>query len=261
MLSTVNPVEPFDRRLRRLRRDQAAGRFGAVADLYEHGANELVARLLARDRRFEWALDLGARDGRLALPAAHVTRTEAGHAFARATGAAQADEDRLPFGPASFDLIASVAALQTVNDLPGCLVQLRRALMPGGVFVAVFPGGDSLGVLRRALFAAEEAVTGGVTPRVHPMIDPREVPGLLQRAGFAEPVVDVEPLHLRYRSLHTLVRDLRAGGETNVLVERGPPMSRTLAAAAHAAFVAEADGDGRVSVRAELVFVSAVAQG
>lgn len=257
-MATLTP-EPFDRVLRRARRDRAAGRFAAVTDLFDHAAAELLARLMTRDRRFEHALDLGARDGRLALPAARTTRLDAGRAFARASGGVQADEDRLPIRTASFDLIASVAALHGVNDLPGCLVQLRRALIPGGVFVAVFPGGDSLGVLRRALFTAEEAVTGGVTPRVHPMVDPREAPGLLQRAGFAEPVVDIEPLRLRYRSFGALVRDLRAGGETNVLAERGPAMSRALAAAANAAFAAEANADGRVSVEVQLLHMAAVA--
>lgn len=254
----VDTPEPFDRRLRRLRRDRSAARFGTVADLFDHAADELVARLLARDRRFAHALDLGSRDGRLALPAASVTRLDAGFAFSRASGGVQADEDRLPFAPDSFDLIASVGALHGVNDLPGALVQCRRALRPGGVFVAVFPGGDTLGALRRALFSAEEAVTGGVTPRVHPMIDPREMAGLLQRAGFAEPVVDVEPLTLRYRTLADLMRDLRAGGETNLLVERGPTMSRALAAASSAAFAAE-DSSGRIAVGTELVHIAAQA--
>lgn len=257
-MTTPTP-EPFNRRARRARRDRSAGRFGSVADLFDHVAGELLARLMTRDRRFEHALDLGARDGRLALPAARVTRLDAGHGFARASWGVQADEDRLPFGSAAFDLIASVAALHGVNDLPGCLVQLRRALKPGGVFVAVFPGGDSLGVLRRVLFAAEEVVTGGVTPRVHPMVDPREAPGLLQRAGFAGPVVDVEPLRLRYSSLAALVSDLRAGGETNVLAVGGSPMSRALAAAAEAAFAAEAEADGRVTVDVQLLHMAASA--
>ena len=248
-------AEPFDRALRRLRRDRAAARFGAVADLYDAAAGELVARLLARDRRFAHALDLGCRDGRLRLPAAYVTRLDAGGVWAR--GGVQADEDRLPFAAEAFDLIASVGALDTVNDLPGCLVQCRRALRPGGVFAAVFPGGDTLATLRAALFAAEEGLTGRVSPRVHPMIDPREMAGLLGRAGFADPVADVEPVALRYRSLAALVADLRAGAMTNVRAERGPPMTRALAAAAAAAFGEQADTAGRVSLRIELTHVAA----
>ena len=252
-------AEPFDRALRRARRDRAARDWSRVADLHAHLGDELGARLLTLDRRFEHALDLGCRDGCLPLPAKHVTHLDAGLRFSRAGGGVQADEDRLPFADASFDLIASVGALHGVNDLPGCLVQCRRALKPGGRFAAVFPGGDTLSALRRALFNAEEQVTGGITPRVHPMVDPAEAPGLLQRAGFVEPVVDVEPLRLRYRSLADLMRDLRAGGETNLLHARGPSWSRALLAAATAAFTAQADADGRVSVDAQLIHLGASA--
>ncbi len=250
------PAEPFDRAARRLRRDRAAPHFGSVAALHDHLADELRARLAVDGRRYEHALDLGTRDARLALPATHTTRLDAGRSFARATDAVQADEDRLPFADASFDLIVSVGALHGVNDLPGCLVQCRRALRPGGRFLAVFPGGDTLGTLRRALFTAEETVTGGVTPRVHPMVDPAEAPGLLQRAGFVEPVVDIEPMRLRYRDLAALVRDLRAGGETNILHARGPSFTRALYAAASAAFDALADADGRVSIDAQLLYMA-----
>jgi NADH dehydrogenase [ubiquinone] 1 alpha subcomplex assembly factor 5 len=252
-------AEPFERRLRRLRRDRASPGFAAVADLHAHLADELRARLAVDGWRYDHALDLGCRDGRLALPAARVTRLDAGAAFARLAGGAQADEDRLPFANASFDLIVSVGALHGINDLPGTLVQCRRALRPGGRFMAVFPGGDTLGVLRRALFTAEEAITGGVTPRVHPMVDPAEAPGLLQRAGFVEPVVDVEQLRLRYCGLAALVRDLRAGGETNVLHARGPSLTRALLATANAAFAALADTDGRVNVDVQLIHMVACA--
>ncbi len=251
-------AEPFDRIARRLRRDRAARVFDTVAALHDHLADELRARLAVGERRYERVLDLGCRDGRLLLPAAHVTRLDPGHAFARIGRGVQADEDRLPFADASFDLIASVGALHGVNDLPGCLVQCRRALRPGGRFVAVFPGGDTLGALRRALFTAEEAVTGGVTPRVHPMVDPAEASGLLQRAGFVEPVADIEPMRLRYRDLGALVRDLRAGGETNVLHARGPAFSRALFAAAQASFAALSDADGRVSIDVQLIHVAGV---
>ncbi len=260
MVITVNKssvAEPFDRALRRVRRDRAVSAWAIVADVHAHMANEIGARLAVEGRRFEHALDLGCRDGALSLPAGRVTRLDAGHAFAHAAGGVQADEDRLPFAAASFDLIVSVGALHGVNDLPGCLAQCCRALKPGGQFMAVFPGGDTLGALRRSLFAAEEAVSGGVSPRVHPMVDPAEAPGLLQRAGFGEPVVDIEPLRLRYRDLAALVRDLRAGGETNLLHTRGPAIGRGLSRTAAAAFGALADADGRVSVDVQLLHLAA----
>ena len=252
-------AEPFDRALRRLRRDRAAPRFAGVGFLKDALVDELVARL-ADGPRFARALDLGCHDGRLGrrLPADAVFACDAGFAFAFGAGGVVADEDRLPFAAGAFDLVASAGALHGVNDLPGALVQVARALAAGGVFVAAFPGGASLHALRLALFEAEEALAGGVSPRVHPTIDPREMAGLLTRAGLSDPVVDVEPLRLRYGDLAALVRDLRAGGETNVLRARGRPMTRALAAAAAARFEAAADADGRVSVVLEIIHVRAV---
>lgn len=172
----------------------------------------------------------------------------------------QADEDRLPFAEPSFDLIATVGALQSVNDLPGCLVQCCRALRTGGVVAGVFPGGATLLEVRRVLVEAEEALTGGIHPRVHPMVDPREMAGLLQRAGFADPVVDVETLQLRYGALADLVRDLRDAGETSLLAAPAA-MSRALAAAAARGFSALADDDGRVTLTVELIHFAASAPG
>jgi SAM-dependent methyltransferase len=252
-------IEVFSRSCRRLRRDRSATRFARVADLFDHAADELAGRLAESGRVFDRALDLGCRDGRLGrrLPAETVLSLDCGYRFARIARGAQADEDRLPFGDGAFDLIASVGALHTVNDLPGALVQLRRALRPGGRFVAVLPGGEELTPLRRALFEAEELLFGGVHARVHPTLDPREAPSLLQRAGFANPVVDVEPLRLRYRDLFALIADLRAGGETNVLTDRAPRFTRALAAASAARFADLGDDDGRVTVEASLIYLTA----
>lgn len=228
-----------------------------LGPLFAHVADELVERLAADGRRYARALDLGCREGALAacLPADDVIGLDAGEAFARAAAAVLADEDRLPFTERAFDLIVSLCVLQTVNDLPGAFVQLRRALRPGGRFLGVLVGGDSLGPLRRALFEAEEALTGGVRARVHPMVDPREAPSLLQRAGFANPVVDVEPLTLRYRDLAGLAADLRAAGETGSLADRAP-LRRDVATAAAARFESQAEANGRVAVRVELIWLA-----
>lgn len=256
--------EPFDRRLRRLRRDRAALRFGEFAFLKDALVGEIVARLFELGRRYGHALDLGCHDGRLGrrLPAERVTFADAGLAFARAAGGVMCDEDRLPFGPATFDLIASAGSLHGVNDLPGALAQAARALRPGGRFIAALPGGDTLFALRAALFEAEEAVLGGVSARVHPNVDPREAPSLLQRAGFGDPVVDVEPLRLRYADLSGLMRDLRGGGETNVLHARSRvPVGRALLAAAAERFRAGAEADGRVPVTMQVLHMTAVVPG
>ena len=130
------------------------------------------------------------------------------------------DEELLPFERASFDLAVSALALQHVNDLPGALAQIRRILRPDGLFLGCLLGGRSLEELRGALASAEAEIAGGTSPRVAPFADVRDMGGLLQRAGFALPVADVEPLTVRYPDMFALLADLRAMGATNVLVER-----------------------------------------
>ncbi len=130
------------------------------------------------------------------------------------------DAEALPFARAAFDLAVSALALQDVNDLPGALAQIRRALQPDGLFLGCLIGGPTLRELRAALAAAETEISGGVSPRVAPFADLRDMGGLLQRAGFALPVADVETLNVRYPHLFALLADLRAMGATNALVER-----------------------------------------
>ncbi len=138
-------------------------------------------------------------------------------------------EDAFPFASGSIDLIVSALTLHTIDDLPGTLIQIRRALKPDGLFLAALPGGDTLAELRDALSAAEIELTGGVSPRVIPLLDVRDLGGLLQRAGFALPVTDSERLTVRYDSMLGLIRDLRAMGATNPLYERSrKPTSRAL---------------------------------
>jgi len=223
----VEPDGPFDRKLRRLRRNRAA-RSGA-AYLLGHMADELVARLDLVARPFADALVLG--DSRLAARldgrGLEVTHSDA-------------DEDRLPFTPSSFDLIVSAGALDTVNDLPGALIQIRRALRPDGLFLAAFAGAGSLPRLRRALRSAEEAEGRPAAPRLHPQIDVRAAGDLLTRAGFALPVADADRLDLRYPDFATLIADLRGLGATNLLVERDRrPFGRIGLAAATADFEEE----------------------
>src|SRR5450755_4690722 len=131
-----------------------------------------------------------------------------------------ADEEALPFADGSLDLVASALALQFVNDLPGTLIQIRRALKPDGLLLAALLGGDSLTELREAFAQAESEIEGGVSPRVAPFADVRELGALLQRAGLALPVVDSDRLTVRYKSVFDLMRDLRRMGATNVLTER-----------------------------------------
>lgn len=253
-------IEPFDRRARRRARDRAAPVFGSHSFLKDVLVAEIVERLATFDRAFARVLDLGAHDGRFAarLPGSHVVAADAGFRFAHAARGVMCDEDRLPFAHACFDAVLSAASLHGVNDLPGSLVQIRKALRPGGVFLASFVGGASLQGLRSRMIAAESQFCGGVSPRLLPMIDPREAPSLLQRAGFVDPVVDVDTASVRYGDARSMVRDLRGMGESNILARRSrQPLSNLGAALLAAAVEAGRDVDDRISVSLEIVSLSA----
>jgi NADH dehydrogenase [ubiquinone] 1 alpha subcomplex assembly factor 5 len=244
----VSQDVPFDRSLRRLRRDRAAARVAEADYLHRLAADELIERLDCVKRDFRRALELGCAGGyltrRLRERGLDVTPCDCGAAFARAAQGVQADEDRLPFADGAFDLVVSVGALDGVNDLPGALLLARRTLRPDGLFLGAFAGAGSLPRLRRAMLAAD-AVTGGAAARVHPQIDVRAAGDLLTRAGFALPVVDAQPVDVRFPSLMALVRDLRAMGATNILAARSRrPLGRLGLAAAIADF--DSGGDKTV---------------
>lgn len=245
---------PFDRRLRRLRRDRAARHLGEADYLHRLMADELIERLDLVKRDFRRALDLGCAGlyltRRLRERGVDVAPCDAGAAFARRAGGVQADEDRLPFADGAFDLVVSAGALDSVNDLPGALLLIRRALRPDGLFLAAFTGAGSLPRLKRAMLAAD-AVQGGAAPRVHPQIDVRAAGDLLARAGFALPVADTQPVDVRFSAFLDLVRDLRAMAATNILGQRSRrPVLRRALAAAIADFE---DGEGRTTERFEIL--------
>jgi SAM-dependent methyltransferase len=168
------------------------------------------------------------------------------------------DEEALPFAEARFDLAVSALSLHTVNDLPGALIQIRRILKPDGLFLGCLLGGSTLKELRSALGAAETEICGGISPRVAPFADVRDMGGLLQRAGLALPVADSEPLTVRYRDMFALMADLRAMGATNALHARlRKPAPRRLFLRAAEIYAARfSDPDGRVRATFELIFVS-----
>jgi len=230
----------FDRRLHRRRRDRAAATIHQVAPVLEAAADRLLDRLDDTTRRFSRALDIGGR-GAVAplLRARGIPFVASMDLSARMAGQAgglalAGDEEWLPFAPESFDLVVANLALHWVNDLPGALVQLRRALRPDGLFLASLPGLGTLQPLREALAAAETELRGGLSPRVSPFPELRDLAGLLQRAGFALPVADAETLHLAYRTPLALFQDLRAAGETNAVLaaDRRPPPRALLPLAA-----------------------------
>jgi SAM-dependent methyltransferase len=248
--------EPFDRRLRRLRRERAASAGGDGDYLLRRAADELLERLGGVKRTFQRALVLGNGDrglaGRLSALGPEIVTADSAARLADV----QCDEDRLPFADAAFDLVLSVGALDSVNDLPGALALAGRALKPDGLFIGAFAGAGSLPALRRAMQAAEEAEGLPASPRIHPQIDLRAAGDLLARAGFALPVVDGETVTVRYGGLQRLVADLRAMGATNALASRSRrPLGRTGYAAAIADFAARADPDGRTAERFEILYL------
>jgi len=259
----VTGMRLFDRKLIIERRKRAIAS-GPATFLLERVAADLVERLSAVKRRFPLALDL-------ATPGEAVTRALAQSGQVDSVVVAEplaklrpaglrvaADEEALPFANEALDLVVSALALQWTNDLPGALIQVRRALKPDGLFLAALVGGDSLNELRDTLAAAEAEVDGGVSPRVAPFIDVRSLGGLLQRAGFALPVADVERLTLRYGRLADLFRDLRRMGATNALIERrrAPLRRATLARAAAIYGERFADPDGRLRATFEILWLS-----
>ena len=247
----MSPVpQIFDRHARRLRRDRAAPGYASHAFLHDWMLAGIYDRLASVKRTFDTVLDLGCADTRFVLQGATITRCDAGAAFAQAAGGVQADEDTLPFAPASFDLIVSVGVLDTVNDLPGALTLIRRNLQPGGLFLGAFAGAGSLPALRAAFRTADPGAA-----RLHPQIDVRAAGDLLLRTGFALPVADTEGLMVRYSDLRTLAHDLRGMAVSNLLTGR-VPLSRHSWTAATQAFGAAAGPDGRISEQFEIIFVT-----
>jgi SAM-dependent methyltransferase len=221
---------------------------GGASFLAKEAAEGLLDRLQAVNRRFALALDVGSRDESFAL------LQPLGAQWQRSAFA----EETLGQEAGRFDLVTSVLSLHAVNDLPGALIQIRRALKPDGLFVAALFGGDTLRELREAFAAGESEIMGGASPRVAPFADVRDMGALLQRAGFALPVADVERTAVRYREFSTLVADLRALGETNALAERSrKPLRRDVLAAALGHYGERHAGpDGRLRASFDIVYLT-----
>lgn len=272
-MTSPDSMTVFDRALVRRRRDRAAAEFTDHAFLFEEIADRLADRLEDVIRPFPLALDVGCHDGamgRILKGRKGIERLVAcdlSPDFARAAlapgnpavaAAIAADEEFLPFAPGSFDLAVSNLSLHWVNDLPGALVQIRQALKPDGFFCASMLGGQTLAELRRCLYEAEMEVSGGVSPRVSPFAEIKDAGGLLQRAGFALPVVDSDVITVTYSDVFALMRELRGMGETNtVLARRKVPATRGLlfdAARRYAELYAEPDG--RIPVTFEVLYLA-----
>jgi SAM-dependent methyltransferase len=253
----------FDRDLLRARARRAAA-LGPATFLLDRAAHDLADRLATVRRDFSWAVDLGTPTDalrRILADSRKVGTIVAADALA-APGAdalaVAADPEALPFRDGSLDLVVSGLALHFVNDLPGTLLQIRRALRPDGLFIAALLGGDTLSELRQAFAQAESEIEGGLSPRVAPFADLRELGALLQRAGFALPVTDIDRLTVRYASPLVLMHDLRRMGASNPLVERSrrPLRRATLGRMADIYARRFADPDRRIRATFEIVHLS-----
>jgi NADH dehydrogenase [ubiquinone] 1 alpha subcomplex assembly factor 5 len=249
MSSPDQPALLFDRRAWRAHRDRAAG---LQVDFLHR---EVTERLI----------DLGARDGALARRLAdrpgcdRVAIAEpALRLLAKAPGPRVCvDPELIPFRDGSFDLAASCLVLHWCADLPGALVQLRRALKPDGLLLAAMLGGSTLVELRTALFEAELAEEGGVSPRVSPTVELSDAAALLQRAGYAMPVADSETITVTYSDMGALMRDLRGMGETNALAARRRFLSRATLERAQAIYAGRfGDAEGRIPATFEVLFLT-----
>jgi SAM-dependent methyltransferase len=260
------PPRLFDRALHRKRLDRAAKDYASADFLHRRAAEDIAERLEPIMRDFSVAVDLSARSGAfrdaltessagarvgLLIEADLSPRMLAGRPGLRVA----LDEEQLPFAAESVDLIVSTLGLHWTNDVVGALIQVRQALKPDGLFVGAFLGGQTLTELRQSLVAAESEILGGAGQRVSPFADMQDAASLLQRAGFALPVADIDRVSVTYAHPLKLLSDLRQMGETSVLADRHPhALTRTLLARTAEIYLERfGDAGGRVPATFEII--------
>lgn len=259
----------FDRRVLRQRRARSAHRLINHDFLLRHAAEETLDRLQAINRTFPIALDLGCHSGVFGQLAQKTWLNEKigllinGDTCVDMVRQAHSprlvlDEEWLPLAPQSLNLVISLLTLHWTNDLPGALLQIRRALQPDGLFVGALFGGNTLTELRQALTEAELDMEGGASPRISPFADIQDLGGLLQRAGFALPVVDTDRLSVTYAHPLKLMHELRGMGQTNVLIDRRrTPLRRaTLQRACEIYQKKFSDHEGRIKATFEIIYMT-----
>jgi SAM-dependent methyltransferase len=261
----LNSPNIFDRRVIQANLKRSAGTLPRTDFLIRHASEELASRLEAINRTFVLAADTGAYHGVMATllnkrsPNSRTISLSLATPLAEACPAprAVAEEEALPVKEGSLDLVTSVLSLHLVNDLPGALIQIRRALRPDGLFLGALLGGDTLIELRQSFMMAEADTMNCVSPRVFPTADVRDMGGLLQRAGFALPVVDAERLTVTYPNPLALMRELKAMGAANPLASRSrKPLRRDTLAQAIETYSSQFAGrDGRVRATFEILYL------
>ncbi|MBT7642132.1 MAG: methyltransferase domain-containing protein [Rhodobiaceae bacterium] len=269
---SANVPNIFDRAALRRNRTRAAAQLHEFDFLLQRAAEDLLDRIKVQNRKFETALCLGASNGYLGtklkaegLIGSHSTAQintwiEADITAAMLPeGGLVLDEEHLPIKPQSVDLIVSFWGLHHVNDLPGALVQICRALKPDGVFLAALPGNENLRALQTAFLESQTKILGGVRPHIHPFADLRDLAGLMQRAGFDLPVADSDILRVRYAQPMSVFRDLRGMGESNVLTTRTKSaLRRDVLQEALARFHETTQDNGKAVAEFEICYLAGV---
>lgn len=233
--------------------------------LLQRTGEEFLDRLAATNRQFALTLDLGAHHGLMSkilapLVGPNIISMDISPAMVAVSPSPRlvGDEEMLPFAHESLDLVLSALSLHWVNDLPGTLLQVKKALRPDGLFLAAMFGGTTLHELRDAMMQAEVEISGGVSPRIAPFADLKDMGHLMQRAGFALPVADTDIITVRYDTAFHLFRDLKAMGETSILKDRHrTPATRALLQRTAEIYQARfADADGRLPATFEIIYMT-----
>ena len=259
------PLQLFDRVLLKHRRNRAAGNLSQYSFLAKRAFDDMLDRVESITRDFDHALILGGgpdlREELARRPAAGkigwLAQSDLAPSVAARLGhpALAINEEYLPVADHALDLVLAPMNLHWTNDLPGVLVQINRALKPDGFFAGALFGGASLTELRQSLMTAESELTGGASARVSPLAGTFDMAALLQRAGFAMPVADIDRVTVRYDNVFKLMHDLRGMGETNMLAERSrKPATRALMMRTAEIYAERfADPDGRIRASFEIV--------
>ncbi len=267
-VQTTPDIHLFDRTLVRRHRDRAAeGDWDRYGFLFDEISDRLAERAGDVDRSFETVLDLGCHGGAFLKRLAHYSSFSYPVSADLSAGLmvrgqvprpVVADEEFLPFAAASFDLVGSALSLHWTNDLPGALLQIKRSLKPDGLFLGALFGAESLQELKKVLIQAELEVKGGISPRISPFTDIRDAGALLQRAGFALPVSDVETVTLKYQTPFDLMQELRFMGEANALLDRQKGLTGRQVLLRAAELYAElyADSEGLIPASFQIIYLA-----
>ncbi|PHZ84269.1 methyltransferase domain-containing protein [Paremcibacter congregatus] len=256
-----NQIKIFDRAQLRHNRDQAVKTYDAHNFLIQEVADRLYDKYLDINRNFNRIVDLGCHGGEMAGRIADKNVVQQDLSLGMVQQArglrVQADEEALPYQPGSLDLVLSNLSLHWINDLPGCLYQIKHSLKPDGLFLGSLFGGETLTELRQCLTKAEVNLRGGLSPRVSPFMTVQDAGGLLQRAGFSLPVVDTDRITVTYENAFKLMQELKAMGEANILIKRFQGLSSRAVMMEAARLYQEkfVDDRGRIVVTFDIIYL------